>query len=147
MWIHGSGLKKYLLNEPRFDVLNFSRRKGLLVGLLPLHASGGRAQKLLHIFSCVLVFIQFLDGYLDAFCKYKEALYMSVKIPSRCCSSSFQRTRYQNVGLSQSYKQMMYLSDWPGEADELDCSALESSSVLQPEAGENSLKNCRVISI
>ena len=72
---------------------------------------------------------------------------MSVKIPSRCCSSSFQRTRYQNVGLSQSYKQMMYLSDWPGEADELDCSALESSSVLQPEAGENSLKNCRVISI
>ena len=71
-----------------------------------------------------------------------------MKIPSRCCSSSFERTtRYQNVGLSQSYKQMMYLSDWPGEADELDCSALESSSVLQPEAGESSLKNCHVISI
>ena len=39
---------------------------------------------------------------------------------------------------------MMYLSDWPGEADELDCSALESSSILQPEAGESSFKNCGV---
>lgn len=52
--------------------------------------------------------------------------------------------KQQNVGLSQSYKQMMYLSDWPGEADELDCSALESSSILQPEAGESSFKNCHV---
>ena len=52
--------------------------------------------------------------------------------------------KQQNVGLSQSYKQMMYLSDWPGEADELDCSARESSSILQPEAGESSFKNCGV---
>ena len=33
MWLHDKGLKKYLLNEPRFDIFNFPRRKGPLGGI------------------------------------------------------------------------------------------------------------------
>lgn len=43
-------------------------------------------------------------------------------------------------------KQWCTFCDWPGEADELDCSALESSSICSLEAGEKLFQTLSQIS-